>query len=83
MYYIIKRLYKLNRQIIHILLEPKFVLLYTNGKKNTQNFLIKKILKNVINLTHDNFNTQIKAIKIKCKQIIKKSLNPKVCILFR
>jgi hypothetical protein len=28
-----------------------------SGKKAIINFLLKKILKNVINITHDNFNT--------------------------
>lgn len=53
------------------------------SKTNIRNLLLKKILKNVINITHDNFNTQMKSIKRKCKQITKKSLKPKICILFQ
>jgi len=60
-----------------------FLILCKDSKKIIKNFLLKKILKNVINITHDNFNTQMKPIKRKCKQITKKSLKPKVCILFQ
>jgi hypothetical protein len=54
-----------------------------SGKKGIINFLLKKILKNVINITHDNFNTQMSIIKNKCKQIIKKYLKQRICILFQ
>ena len=53
------------------------------GKKAIINFLLKKILNNVINRTHDNFNTQMSIIKNKCKQIIKKYLKQRICILFQ
>ncbi len=53
------------------------------GKKDIINFLLKKILKNVINITHDNFNTQMSIIKNKCKQIIKKYLKQRICIQFQ
>ena len=59
------------------------LIVYKYSKKIIKNFLLKKILKNVINITHDNFNTQTKVIKRKCKQITKKSLKLKVCILFQ
>lgn len=54
-----------------------------SGKKAIINFLLKKILKNVINITHDNFNMQIHRRKYKCKQIITKYLKQKICIQFR
>ena len=54
-----------------------------SGKKAIINFLLKKILKNVINITHDNFNTQMSIIKNKCKQIIKKYLKQRICIQFQ
>lgn len=54
-----------------------------SGKKAIIHFLLKKILKNVINITHDNFNTQMSIIKNKCKQIIKKYLKQRICILFQ
>jgi hypothetical protein len=54
-----------------------------SGKKAIINFLLKKILKNVINITHDNFITQMSIIKNKCKQIIKKYLKQRICIQFQ
>ena len=54
-----------------------------SGKKAIINFLLKKILKNVINITHDNFNTQMSIIKNKCKQIIRKYLKQRICIQFQ
>jgi len=54
-----------------------------SGKKAIIHFLLKKILKNVINITHDNFNTQMSIIKNKCKQIIKKYLKQRICIQFQ
>jgi hypothetical protein len=54
-----------------------------SGKKAIINFLLKKILKNIINITHDNFNTQMSIIKNKCKQIIKKYLKQRICIQFQ
>jgi hypothetical protein len=54
-----------------------------SGKKAIINFLLKKILKNVINITYDNFNTQMSIIKNKCKQIIKKYLKQRICIQFQ
>ena len=54
-----------------------------SGKKAIIHFLLKKILKNVINITHDNFNTQMSIIKKKCKQIIKKYLKQRICIQFQ
>ena len=54
-----------------------------SGKKAIKNFLLKKILNNVINITHDNFNTQMSINKNKCKQIIKKYLKQRICILFQ
>lgn len=80
---LIKRLSKLDRQIISILLISRSFFRFKKSNKTLKNFLIKKVLKNVINLTHDNFNMQKGAIKGKCKQIIRKSLNPKTCILFQ
>ena len=54
-----------------------------SGKKAIINFLLKKILKNVINITHDNFNMQMSPKKNKCKQIIAKYSKQKICIQFQ
>jgi hypothetical protein len=69
---------------LHITNIRKYVLLVTKySKKSIRNLLLKKILKNVINITHDNFNTQMSIIKNKCKQIIKKYLKQRICIQFQ
>ena len=70
--------------ILHITTIMKYVLLVTKyNKKSIRNLLLKKVLKNVINITHDNFNMQIHPRKYKCKQIITKYLKQKICIQFQ
>ena len=69
---------------LHITNIMKYVLLVTKySKKSIRNLLLKKILKNVINITHDNFNMQMSPNKNKCKQIIAKYSKQKICIQFQ
>jgi hypothetical protein len=69
---------------LHITNIMKYVLLVTKyNKKSIRNLLLKKLLKNVINITHDNFNMQMSPKKNKCKQIIAKYSKLKICIQFQ
>lgn len=53
------------------------------SKKSIRNLLLKKILKNVINITHDNFNMKMPPKNNKCKQTIAKYSKQKICIQFQ
>ena len=73
-----------NITYVHIMNIMNYVLTVIKySKTNIRNLLLKKILKNVINITHDNFNTQMYIIKNKCKQIIKKYLKQRICTPFQ
>jgi hypothetical protein len=69
---------------LHITNIMNYVLLVTKSrKKSIRNLLLKKILKNVINISHDNFNMKMSPMKNKCKQIIAKYSKQKICIQFQ
>ncbi len=69
---------------LHITNIMNYVLLVTKySKKSIRILLLKKISKNVIKITHDNFNMQMSTKKNKCKQILAKYLKQKICIQFQ